>query len=114
MSGRRGATLLQVIVAGAFLSAAAAAWSAATSTTYAHAVRGHDRGRARAVAQAGWEHARAALAAGRDATCRDAPVLDGRVCRSGRRRAGPGPPRRGLATRSSAAPTASRCGRGWW
>jgi len=73
----RGFALVHVIVTSLFISAAAVAWHAALHATHARGVRGHDRARARAVAQAAWERTRAALAAGRDASATDAPTLDG-------------------------------------
>lgn len=73
----RGFALLHVIITSLLLGAAAIAWHASLRAMHARGVRGHDRARARAVAQAAWERARAALAAGRDAAAADAPLLDG-------------------------------------
>jgi Tfp pilus assembly protein PilV len=74
---RRGFALVHVIVTLLFVGAAALIWQASFQAMHARGVRGHDRARARAVAQAAWERARAALVAGHDATATDAPVLDG-------------------------------------
>lgn len=77
MTRRRGFALVHVLVAVVMLSAAVVAWRAAFDARHAHAARGHDRARARAVAEAAWTRARAALAAGRDPAAAEAPTLDG-------------------------------------
>ncbi len=76
---RRGFSLIHVLVVGALLAVAAATWHTSFAATHARAVRGRDRARARAVAQAAWERARLALAAGRDPAGVDALVLDGQA-----------------------------------
>ena len=88
MSRRRrgGFALIHVLAMSLMITAAAIVWRASFQALHAHSVRSPDRARARALAQAGWERARAALAAGRDPAS-DSPLLDGRVTvtRSGQR-----------------------------
>lgn len=79
MKRRRGGfSLIHVLVTGALLATAAGAWQASFHAMHARALRGQERARARAVAQAAWERARAALVAGRDPTApAGTRVLDG-------------------------------------
>jgi hypothetical protein len=75
---RRGFALVHVLAVSLVIAAAAIVWRASFQALHAHAVRSPERARARALAQAGWERARAALAAGRSPAA-DGPLLDGRV-----------------------------------
>lgn len=79
MSRRRGFALVHVLTMSIVVGSAAIVWRASFQALHAHSARGPDRARARALAQAAWERARAALAAGRDPTTPEANLLDGRA-----------------------------------
>jgi hypothetical protein len=72
----RGLSLLQVFIAITVLSAVATTWASAYHAATAHAERGVDRARARALADAAWTRARLALERGEDPAS-DGPFLDG-------------------------------------